>query len=65
MQEAFIHCAKALRRGQLWRPEGWPDTSDMPTVSCMLVDHVGIPDDPGGHRLQAALEDAYAKTMWN
>jgi len=65
VHEAFIHCAKALRRAQLWQPEGWPDTTGMPTVACMLVDHVGIEGDPGGHRTAAALEDAYAKTLWN
>ena len=26
VREAFIHCAKALRRSQLWEPAGWPDS---------------------------------------
>jgi PPOX class probable FMN-dependent enzyme len=65
VQEAFIHCAKALRRSQLWEPAGWPDLSGMPTVACMLVEHAGIDGDPGGHRTAAALEDAYATQLWN
>src|SRR5262245_41005111 len=28
--EAFIHCAKAIRRGQIWQPPNWPDTADLP-----------------------------------
>ena len=50
VQEAFIHCAKALRRSHLWEPDGWPDLSGMPTVACMLVEHAGIDGDPGGDR---------------
>jgi PPOX class probable FMN-dependent enzyme len=65
VQEAFIHCAKALRRAQLWDVEGWPDLRGMPTVACMLVEHAGIDGDPGGHRTAAALQDAYATTLWN
>ena len=65
VREAFIHCAKALRRSSLWEPEHWPDRSGMPTIACMLVEHAAIDGDPGGHRTAAALEDAYATTLWN
>jgi len=63
VRDAFIHCAKALRRAQLWDPQ--PDLTGMPTVACMLVEHAGIDGDPAGERTAAALEDAYAKTLWN
>ncbi len=63
--EAFIHCAKALRRAQLWDPARWPDTSDMATIACMLVEHAGITGDADGTRTAAALEEAYATTLWN
>jgi PPOX class probable FMN-dependent enzyme len=63
VREAFIHCAKALRRAQLW--EARPGLDGMPTVACMLVDHAGIDGDPGGERTAAALETAYATTLWN
>jgi len=65
VREAFIHCAKSLRRASMWEQEGWPDRSGMPSVACMLVEHASIEGDPGGHRTAAALEDAYAKTLWN
>jgi PPOX class probable FMN-dependent enzyme len=63
--EAFIHCAKALRRSGLWDPGAWPDLAELPSPACMLVAHAGIPDDPGGARTAAALERVYASTLWN
>jgi hypothetical protein len=63
--EAFIHCAKALRRASLWEPDGWPETADMPTIACMLARHADIPSDPDGTLTAAALEENYATTLWN
>jgi PPOX class probable FMN-dependent enzyme len=63
--ETFIHCAKALRRAQLWDPAHWPDLTTMPSPACMLVEHVGLEGDPDGSRTAAALEQNYATTLWN
>jgi uncharacterized protein len=59
---AFIHCAKALRRGGLWEPERWPATADMATPACMLKDHIGL--DGSVADSQRALDESYAKTTW-
>jgi hypothetical protein len=58
---AFIHCAKALRRGGIWHPDRWPDTADMATPGCMLNDHIGLGDV---ELSEHALEEGYAKTTW-
>lgn len=65
--EAFIHCAKAFRRSGLWQSEQWPDTSSMPSIECMMLDHVGVDQsiDPKGVKTRAALEDNYATTLWS
>jgi len=65
VREAFIHCAKALKRASLWEPERWPGLDDLPTIACMLVAHVGIDGDADGSKTAAALETAYATTLWN
>jgi PPOX class probable FMN-dependent enzyme len=65
VREAFIHCAKALRRSNLWEPPKWPATADMPTIACMLVAHVGVTGDDDGKKTEASLEAAYATTLWN
>jgi uncharacterized protein len=60
--EVYIHCAKALRRGSVWQPEAWPDTSDMPSVAQMIRDQV-VPDVPV-EVIENALEDDYERTLW-
>ena len=55
VEEAFIHCAQALRRGAVWKPERWPDTTDMPSVACMLRDQVA--PDVEVAVIEAALAD--------
>jgi PPOX class probable FMN-dependent enzyme len=60
--EVYIHCGKALRRSSLWEPAAWPDTTDMPTVACMLRDEVA--PDVDAAVIEQALEDGYRKTLW-
>ncbi len=63
VDEVFIHCAKAMRRGRLWHPDAWPDLSDMPSVACILADHYEIPElDVAA--VEARLADSYERTIW-
>ena len=32
--EAFVHCAKAFRRGGVWDPKAWPDQSRLASAAC-------------------------------
>ena len=58
----YLHCGKALRRGGLWEPSTWPDTSDMPTPACMLRDLVAPQLEV--QVVADALEADYQKTLW-
>ena len=49
VQEAYLHCAKALMRSALWSPEARIDRSLLPTVGQMLIDHTGIVTPPETH----------------
>jgi PPOX class probable FMN-dependent enzyme len=62
VETAYIHCAKALRRGGVWQPELWPDVSDMATPACMLRDHIDL--EATVEETAAFLESAYQQTMW-
>jgi len=35
VHEAFIHCAKAIRRSSLWKPDRWPATDGMATAAAL------------------------------
>ncbi|KAA9028444.1 pyridoxamine 5'-phosphate oxidase family protein [Niallia endozanthoxylica] len=43
VEECFIHCAKAMIRSGLWRPESWSDKDSLPNASKILADHVKLP----------------------
>lgn len=62
---AFIHCAKALRRGGIWQPDAWPSATteataaaEVPSTADLLSDHVGL-DDATRQLLGAGLEASY------
>ena len=42
VEEAYIHCAKALRRASLWDTGSWLDGDEIPSATCMLRDHAKI-----------------------
>jgi hypothetical protein len=44
VEEAFIHCAKAMIRSSLWKPETWSATEDLPTIAQVLMDHARLTD---------------------
>jgi PPOX class probable FMN-dependent enzyme len=46
VQEAYLHCAKALLRSSLWSPEARIDRQLLPTAGQMLIDHTGIVTPP-------------------
>ncbi len=59
VEEAFLHCAKALLRSRLWEPASWPAERPVPVMSDMIRDHVheDVPheDDEAMVRRYAAM----------
>jgi uncharacterized protein len=62
VEVAFIHCAKALLRSELWKPESWLGLDGLPSSATMLRDHVANGVTLEG--VEAALHESYATTMW-
>ena len=44
--EAYLHCAKAFMRSQLWNPASIVDRAALPTMGEMLSDQTGMPGAP-------------------
>lgn len=55
--EVFGHCAKALRRAGLWRPEGWGALADAPDLAAMYADRWGATEADVRAALAGSYED--------
>ena len=62
VEEVYLHCAKALRRAALWRPDAWPDATEVPNAGCIYKDHLGL--DMPAEALSERLEESYEQTLW-
>jgi PPOX class probable FMN-dependent enzyme len=60
--EAYIHCAKALRRAELWSPESWLAEDDLPSAACIVKDHAAI--DAEIDVINAARDENLRATLW-
>jgi hypothetical protein len=46
VRDAYLHCAKALMRSNLWSPSALTERSALPTAGEILKDHTGISTPP-------------------
>ncbi len=60
--EAYVHCAKAIRRASLWDTTSWPGIDELPSAGQIVRDHAGLDTD------LPVLEDArkrdHDNTLW-
>lgn len=45
VREAFLHCAKCMVRSKLWKPEEWPDRSNVASMAEAMKAHA-VPEAP-------------------
>ncbi|MEL7158795.1 MAG: MSMEG_1061 family FMN-dependent PPOX-type flavoprotein [Actinomycetota bacterium] len=62
VDEAYIHCAKALRRAGLWDSTTWPAEDERPNAACIVRDHVGL--DIEVATLEQALTADMERSLW-
>ena len=62
VETAFLHCAKALIRSQLWEPESWPPSDELPSAAEILRDHRG--SNTTVAQLEDELSEAYTSRLW-
>jgi PPOX class probable FMN-dependent enzyme len=60
VEQAYLHCAKALIRSSLWDPGTWSPRDDLPSAAEILNDHIGLGDLAAS---QAALDDSYTNRI--
>jgi hypothetical protein len=62
IKAVYMHCAMAFMRSRLWKPETWPDRSEMPTLGQMMRDQLALTET--GEQVDTDLAEAYRKSMW-
>lgn len=60
VQEAYLHCAKALMRSKLWDAGAKQERSVLPSMGQMLKDQIGSPGEPES---DAAMRARYEKDL--
>ncbi|CAM3716376.1 MSMEG_1061 family FMN-dependent PPOX-type flavoprotein [Mesobacillus zeae] len=63
VEEAFIHCAKAIKRSGLWNQESWAASSSLPSAAQMLADHINLPCVTAGD-IEKNLEVSYRERLY-
>lgn len=61
VDEAFLHCAKALMRSKLWDPERHIDRKSFPSLGRILADQTGAQSPEVA---EAAVEEAYRTKLY-
>jgi len=60
VQEAYLHCAKAFMRSELWQPGTWPAREVLPTMGQMIHDQMRVNTAPES---QAEMLVRYRKQL--
>ena len=62
VREAFLQCAKALRRSRLWSDESRLPRDQFPTLGKILVDQIGLSTPVA--ELETLIEKAYCEKLY-
>lgn len=60
--EAYLHCAKALRRAGLWSPETWLAGEELPSGASIIKDHASL--DADVEVINQYRQRDLAETLW-
>ena len=63
VHEAYLHCAKAIIRSSLWKPETWQPVDDFPSLGRMLLDQTRRTDCTV-EELEAQVQESYATRLY-
>jgi hypothetical protein len=62
VREAYLHCAKALKRSKLWEKDYRIERGDLPTLGKMVSDQ--IKSEISVEDVEAGVETSYRERMW-
>jgi uncharacterized protein len=62
VEEAFLHCPKCVIRSALWKPDQWPDRSDLPTLAEAMIAHGALSESM--EQIETVIEDSNTKRLY-
>jgi uncharacterized protein len=62
VEEVFLHCPKCVIRSGLWKPEQWPDRSDVPTLAEAMIAHGALSESMA--EVEAVIETSNTKRLY-
>ena len=62
IREAYLHCAKALKRSRLWDPDSRVERSVLPSLGRMILDQTRSTEDVAA--VEARIEQAYRDKLY-
>lgn len=60
IDEAYLHCARAILRAKLWDPSTWPTPEDVPSLRDMMAEQHTLQVED----LEPARQEAYRKYLY-
>jgi uncharacterized protein len=63
VDEAFLHCAKCVKRSGLWEPERWPDREGLASPAQMFRDHAKL-TSMTVEEVDQRLQEGYRKNLY-
>jgi PPOX class probable FMN-dependent enzyme len=62
VKAAYMHCAKAFMRSDLWKPDSWQPRDAMPTLGAILQEQIAY--DTSADAADRKLAESYKASMW-
>ncbi|MGE2869721.1 hypothetical protein ACQGFJ_19875 [Rhodococcus sp. 3.70] len=60
IDEAYLHCARAILRAKLWDPSTWPASDEVPSLRDMMAEQHSLRVED----LEPARQEAYRKYLY-
>jgi PPOX class probable FMN-dependent enzyme len=68
VEEAYLHCAKSIKRSQLWDPAARRDRAELPSLGRMILEQTAAADAPPAEdtcrEVDALIEDNYRTALY-
>lgn len=62
VEEAYMHCAKAIARSKIWDESGWPDLANVPSLAEAMVTHGKL--SRTNNEMQAIIDKDFETKMY-